>query len=132
MTQLCDASPVLFKRRSFEREIIVFCVQWYVRGRIASRDARPSTGPEKRSAPRAGQRLRGEQSPAAGGRQRGVWGAVLAYNQARTSLRVLGAGFFTSSPALCCDTTLILVGWTQASELPLDESLPSSPQSVSK
>jgi glucose dehydrogenase len=29
---------------------------------------RPSTGPEKRSAQRAGQRLRGEQSPAAGGR----------------------------------------------------------------
>src|SRR5713101_4951705 len=44
----------------------------YNRGRIASRDARPSTGPEKRSAQRAGQRLRGEQSPAAGGRQRGV------------------------------------------------------------
>src|SRR5713101_3820407 len=42
------------------------------RGRIASRDARPSTGPEKRSAQRAGQRLCGEQSPAAGGRQRGV------------------------------------------------------------
>jgi hypothetical protein len=33
---------------------------------------RPSTGPEKRSAPRAGQRLRGAQSPAAGGRQREV------------------------------------------------------------
>jgi hypothetical protein len=33
---------------------------------------RPSTGPEKRSAPRAGQRLRGEKSPAAGGRKRGV------------------------------------------------------------
>ena len=32
-----------------------------------------------------------------------------------------GAGFFTFSPALCCDTTLILVGWTQASELPLDK-----------
>src|SRR5216684_485783 len=45
---------------------------FYLRGRIASRDARPSTGPEKRSAQRAGQRLRGEQSPAAGGRQRGV------------------------------------------------------------
>ena len=29
-----------------------------------------------------------------------------------------GAGFFTFSPAPCCDTTLILVGWTQASELP--------------
>src|SRR5713101_4951704 len=53
------------------------------RGRIASRAARPSTGPEKRSAQRAGQRLRGEQSPAAGGRQRGVRGAVLAYKQAR-------------------------------------------------
>jgi hypothetical protein len=33
---------------------------------------RPSTGPEKRSAPRAGQRLRGEKSLAAGGRKRGV------------------------------------------------------------
>jgi hypothetical protein len=33
---------------------------------------RPSTGPEKRSAPRAGQRVGGEKSPAAGGRQRGV------------------------------------------------------------
>ena len=44
----------------------------HYRGRIASRDARPSTGPEKRSAQRAGQRLCGEQSPAAGGRQRGV------------------------------------------------------------
>ena len=29
-----------------------------------------------------------------------------------------GAGFFTSSPAPCCDTTLILVGRTQASEPP--------------
>src|SRR5262245_33762916 len=30
-----------------------------IRGRIAPRGARPSTGPEKRSAPRAGQRLGG-------------------------------------------------------------------------
>ena len=32
---------------------------WNIRGRIAPRGARPSTGPEKRSAPRAGQRLGG-------------------------------------------------------------------------
>jgi hypothetical protein len=38
----------------------------------SAEEHRPSTGPEKRSAPRGGQRLRGAKSPAAGGRQRGV------------------------------------------------------------
>ena len=40
----------------------------FIRGRIAPRGARPRTGPEKRSAPRAAQRLCGAPAPAAGGR----------------------------------------------------------------
>ena len=38
-----------------ENEIVC----WHYRGRMAPSGARPSTGPEKRSAPRAGQRLAG-------------------------------------------------------------------------
>src|SRR5712692_5260914 len=72
-------APIRHGRGRLWRDEGAYCGKtstgWFLgfkRGRIASRDARPSTGPEKRSAPRAGQRLCSEQSPAAGGRQRGV------------------------------------------------------------
>src|SRR4029434_11057214 len=38
MTQLCDASAALFKRRHFDQEIIILCVRWYVTYKLSYRD----------------------------------------------------------------------------------------------
>jgi len=38
MTQLCDASAALFKRRHFDQEIIILCVRWYITYKLSYRD----------------------------------------------------------------------------------------------
>jgi transposase-like protein len=38
MTQLCEAAPALFKRRHFDREIIILCVRWYLTYKLSYRD----------------------------------------------------------------------------------------------
>jgi transposase-like protein len=38
MTQLCKSSPTLFKRRHFDREIIILCVRWYLTYKLSYRD----------------------------------------------------------------------------------------------
>jgi putative transposase len=38
MTQLCDASAALFKRRHFDQEIIILCVRWYITDKRSYRD----------------------------------------------------------------------------------------------
>jgi transposase-like protein len=38
MTQLCEGSPTLFKRRHFDREIIILCVRWYLTYKLSYRD----------------------------------------------------------------------------------------------
>ena len=40
MTQLCDASAALFKRRHFDQEIIILCVRWYITYKLSYRDLR--------------------------------------------------------------------------------------------
>jgi transposase-like protein len=40
MTHLCEASPTLFKRRHFDREIIILCVRWYLTYKLSYRDLR--------------------------------------------------------------------------------------------
>jgi transposase-like protein len=38
MTQLCEASLTLFKRRHFDRELIILCVRWYLTYKLSYRD----------------------------------------------------------------------------------------------
>src|SRR5215510_2708043 len=38
MTQLSEGSPNLFKRRHFDREIIILCVRWYLTYTLSYRD----------------------------------------------------------------------------------------------
>src|SRR5215471_1140344 len=40
MTQLCNASAALFKRRHFDQEIILLCVRWYITYKLSYRDLR--------------------------------------------------------------------------------------------
>src|SRR5215471_6135035 len=38
MNQLGDVSTALFKRRHFDQEIIILCVQWYITYKLSYRD----------------------------------------------------------------------------------------------
>jgi transposase-like protein len=40
MTQLCQASATLFKRRHFDGEIIIRCGRWYLTYKLSYRDLR--------------------------------------------------------------------------------------------
>ena len=40
MPQLSNPSPVLFKRRHFDQEIIQLCVRWYLTYKLSYRDLR--------------------------------------------------------------------------------------------
>ena len=40
MSQPCDTSAILFRRRHFDREIIILCVRWYITYKLSYRDLR--------------------------------------------------------------------------------------------
>ena len=40
MSQPCDTSAILFRRRYFDREIIILCVRWYITYKLSYRDLR--------------------------------------------------------------------------------------------
>ena len=40
MSQPCDTSAILFRRRHFDREIIILCVRWYLTYKLSYRDLR--------------------------------------------------------------------------------------------
>ena len=88
---------------------------------------RPSTGPEKRSAPRAGQRLRGasrQPRAAASAESEGPFLPIVRRERGCVSW---GAVCFTPSPALCSATALLSSdGVDQASEPPSHGSFPQA------